>query len=151
MLQNYDDLTEYGEMELKVLEMVDRESYKGKKQANIHNVNEVPIKEVADKELYRWDDYGGFIAMAVPEAKRQRTEEEPETEGAGEAASGGGHQRGQSKGAGKKGPAQGCFECGGPHYAAQCPHEARAKGRPREKETTGCPRPNGPHGTPGHR
>ena len=45
------------------------------------------------------------------------------TKGAGK--TGGGKAASQGKG---KGPAAGCWECGGPHYAADCPNKGKAKG-----------------------
>ena len=36
-----------------------------------------------------------------------------------------GGKGGKAGGNGGKGPAGGCFECGGPHYASECPHMSR--------------------------
>ena len=36
-----------------------------------------------------------------------------------------GGKGGKAGGNGVKGPAGGCFECGGPHYASECPHMSR--------------------------
>ena len=45
--------------------------------------------------------------------------------GAGFGGKGGGF-KGKGKGKGGKGPAGGCFDCGGPHYRADCPKQGQA-------------------------
>ena len=62
--------------------------------------------------------------MAVPAAKRRRENEDDEMEETTEKPKG--------KGKSGKGPRDGCFNCGGDHYASKCP-KGKGKGKDQGK------------------
>ena len=128
VIKKYNDLIDSEMMEEEIYVVVRRHEEKGKKK----QIGSVTDKEEnAKPDAYYWDyNYGGFIAMAVPAAKRQRTEDDDDMPDNDHEPSTAAAAKGKGKGGkGKGGPATGCFTCGGNHYASQCPKgKGKAKG-----------------------
>ena len=93
-------------------------------------------KDTAREEWIFDEHYGWYLCTAVP-AKRPRPDEEGAAQGGGDAGGSSSKGRGKgvqgkgsAKGKGKgKGPKGGCHECGGEHYARDCPVRAQRKGK----------------------
>ena len=89
-------------------------------------------EEGGEQHEWKWSDtYGHYLCITVPAAKRPRTEDDSSQ--AGQKGKGGKTGKGKGismeidgkgqkgKATGKGGPKGGCHECGGDHYARECP------------------------------
>lgn len=122
-----------------LIKMGNRDKKRGGK---ISQVTDEKVEEESTEMEEQWqqkydDIYGMYwLCTAVPAAKRQRTEENPQQS---EIQNG---PKGKAKGKGGKGPMGGCHECGDSHYVRDCPIrraqlEAKGKGKGKGKYAKG--------------
>ena len=97
---------------------------KGKALGAVTDDSKIDEGKDAKVPMYYWDEHQqGFIGMTIPAGKRRRENDDDEEE----KDDGMDGQKGGSKGKGK-GPKDGCFNCGGAHYASACP-KGKGKGK----------------------
>ena len=113
----------YEMLEKEAITVADRSlKDKAPKKKQLGAITEMSSQEEEPLQEQWWDDwYGGFIGMAVPAQKRRRENDEEDMDTSGDGG------KGKSKGKGK-GPKDGCFTCGGDHYASKCP-KGKGKGK----------------------
>ena len=119
MIRKFSDLKTFEELEKEVMNVVNRsEMKKGSKKKGLNVVADA-TQEENDQQAFVWNDQiGGYLCMTVPSHKRPRSDEGPNHD----------KDANMNDPTGvKKGPATGCWICGGDHYASKCP-QAEGKG-----------------------
>ena len=128
IIKKYTEFIDEDQVEQEIYVVIRRHQEKAKNKKAIGIVTDTN-EDMATTTAYYWDEnFGGFLAMAVPAQKRRRTEEEGEEPAEEESENPGKGPAIPSKGKGKGSPKTGCFNCGGNHYASQCPMKGKDKG-----------------------
>ena len=127
MLQQYDTAKLYEDFEAKLTDhmaLMEQQEKTKTKTVGAVAAEEQQHKEETEKECYYMDEAGRWICMAVPKRRRMEEDEEGGNGKGGKAVQGAGLVKGPRYG--------GCFNCGGDHFARECPHppnKGKGKGK----------------------
>ena len=120
LIKRYKTFATYEDMEIEIHDFLERNDQRKTGKGKVNAVSADDKKSVSppgEKEEMTYQDvydenYGGWICLATPAMKRQRTEENYDER--------------------PLAPAAGCFNCGGAHYVKDCPEpkqEGKGKGK----------------------